>query len=105
MSLRDQSVNDRAPAFWGHHRLLVEQLTGVAGQRQVGLELGDAFVGRGRPGRPDTGLAALLCHQTPLPWVPRAWAALRYDEHREVNKKVHRLWREEGLQVKALRSM
>jgi transposase InsO family protein len=31
----------------------------------------------------------------------RAWAALRYDEGREVNKKkVHRLWREEGLQVK-----
>jgi transposase InsO family protein len=30
----------------------------------------------------------------------RAWAALRYDERREVNKKIHRLWREEGLQVK-----
>ena len=31
----------------------------------------------------------------------RAWATLRYDERREVNKKkVHRLWREEGLQVK-----
>jgi transposase InsO family protein len=31
----------------------------------------------------------------------RAWAALRYDERREVNKKkVHRLWRAEGLQVK-----
>ena len=30
----------------------------------------------------------------------RAWAALRYDERREVNKKkIHRLWREEGLQV------
>jgi putative transposase len=30
----------------------------------------------------------------------RAWAALRYDERREVNKKkVDRLWREEGLQV------
>jgi hypothetical protein len=28
----------------------------------------------------------------------RAWAALRYDERREVNKKkVHRLWREGGL--------
>jgi transposase InsO family protein len=37
-------------------------------------------------------------------WVPgRAWAALRYDERREVNKeKVHRLWREEGLQVKVV---
>jgi transposase InsO family protein len=33
--------------------------------------------------------------------VRRAWAALRFDERREVNKKeVHRLWREEGLQVK-----
>ena len=31
----------------------------------------------------------------------RAWAALRYDECREVNKKrIHRLWREEGLQVR-----
>ncbi|WP_112650005.1 IS3 family transposase [Mycobacterium xenopi] len=29
----------------------------------------------------------------------RAWAALRHDEHRDVNKKkVHRLWKEEGLQ-------
>ncbi len=33
----------------------------------------------------------------------RAWAALRYDERREVNKKkIHRLWREEGLQVKVI---
>ncbi|HYO05006.1 MAG TPA: DDE-type integrase/transposase/recombinase, partial [Mycobacterium sp.] len=31
----------------------------------------------------------------------RAWATLRYEEGREVNKKkVHRLWREEGLQVR-----
>ena len=31
----------------------------------------------------------------------RAWAALRFDERREVNKKkIHRLWREEGLQVR-----
>lgn len=31
----------------------------------------------------------------------RAWAALRFDEGREVNKKKgHRLWREEGLQVR-----
>ncbi len=31
----------------------------------------------------------------------RAWAALRYDERREVNRKeIHRLWREKGLQVK-----
>ena len=33
----------------------------------------------------------------------RAWAALRYDERREVNKKkIHRLWSEEGLQVKVV---
>jgi putative transposase len=33
----------------------------------------------------------------------RAWAALRFDERREVNKKkIHRLWREEGLQVKVV---
>ncbi len=32
----------------------------------------------------------------------RAWAALRFDEGSQVNKKrVHRLWREEGLQVRA----
>ncbi|MGW4094120.1 hypothetical protein ACWEH3_30240 [Nocardia sp. NPDC004718] len=32
----------------------------------------------------------------------RAWAGLRFDEGSEVNiKKVHRLWREEGLQVRA----
>ncbi len=32
----------------------------------------------------------------------RAWAALRFDEGSGVNKKkVHRLWREEGLQVRA----
>ena len=38
-----------------------------------------------------------LCHG-----FRRAWAALRYDECRAVNlKKVHRLWREEGLQVRA----
>jgi transposase InsO family protein len=31
----------------------------------------------------------------------RAWARLRYDERREINKKkIHRLWREEGLQVR-----
>jgi putative transposase len=31
----------------------------------------------------------------------RAWAALRFDERREVNKKkIHRLWCEEGLQVR-----
>lgn len=34
----------------------------------------------------------------------RAWAALRYDERRAVNKKkIHRLWRAEGLQVRVHR--
>ena len=38
---------------------------------------------------------------TPATGSGRAWAALRYDERREVNKKkVHRLWRDEGLQVR-----
>jgi putative transposase len=33
-----------------------------------------------------------------MPWVSAGWGALRYDERREVDKKkVHRLWREEGL--------
>ena len=38
MSSRDQPFSDRASAFWGHHRLLVEQLAGVAGQSELGLE-------------------------------------------------------------------
>jgi len=37
----------------------------------------------------------------PCHGLRRARAALRYDERREVNKKkVHRLWREVGLQVR-----
>jgi putative transposase len=52
---------------------------------------------------PDADLRAWLgayatnhrCHG-----LRRAWAALRHDERRAVNKKkVHRLWRQEGLQV------
>jgi hypothetical protein len=36
-----------------------------------------------------------------MPWVSAGWGALRYDERREVDKKkVHRLWREEGLQAR-----
>ena len=45
MSSRDQPFSDRASVFWGHHRLLVEQLTGVAGQSQLGLQRRDALVG------------------------------------------------------------
>ena len=56
------------------------------------------------PADPDAEMRAWLrayATKHPCHGFRRAWAALRYDEHREVNKKkVHRLWREEGLQVK-----
>jgi putative transposase len=58
------------------------------------------------PADPDADMRAWLrCYATkhPCHGFRRAWAALRYDERREVNKKkVHRLWREEGLQVKVV---
>ncbi|OZG29902.1 hypothetical protein BH683_006995 [Williamsia sp. 1138] len=38
-----------------------------------------------------------LRQQHPVDGFRRAWAALRFDKHRDVNKKkVHRLWKEEG---------
>ena len=53
---------------------------------------------------PDAQLRAWLrayATKHPCHGFRRAWAALRYDERREVNKKkIHRLWREEGLQVR-----
>ena len=56
----------------------------------------------GQPSDPDAELRP-GCARIP-PNIPAtgsgAWAALRYDEGREVNKKIHRLWREEGLQVR-----
>ena len=56
------------------------------------------------PADPDAELRAWLrayATKHPCHGFRRAWAALRYDERREVNKKkIHRLWREEGLQVK-----
>ena len=56
------------------------------------------------PADPDAQLRAWLrgyAVKHPCHGFRRAWAALRYDEHHEVNKKkVHRLWREEGLQVR-----
>ena len=56
------------------------------------------------PADPDTEMRAWLrsyATKNPCHGFRRAWAALRYDERREVNKKkIHRLWREEGLQVK-----
>ena len=55
------------------------------------------------PADPDAEMRAWLrayAARHPCHGFRRAWAALRYDEHREVNKKIHRLWREEGLQVR-----
>ena len=56
------------------------------------------------PADPDAELRAWLrayATKHPCHGFRRAWAALRYDERREVNKKkIHRLWREEGLQVR-----
>ncbi|MGB8386960.1 IS3 family transposase [Mycobacterium sp.] len=56
------------------------------------------------PADPDAEMRAWLrayATKHPCHGFRRAWAALRYDERREVNKKkVHRLWREEGLQVR-----
>ena len=56
------------------------------------------------PADPDTEMRAWLrayATKHPCHGFRRAWAAMRYDERREVNKKkIHRLWREEGLQVK-----
>jgi len=55
------------------------------------------------PADPDAELRAWLRNdatKNPCHGFRRAWAVLRYDEGREVNKKkIHRLWREEGLQV------
>ena len=52
------------------------------------------------PADPDADMRAWLrayATKHPCHGFRRAWAALRYDERREVNKKkVHRLWREEG---------
>ena len=56
------------------------------------------------PADPDAEMRAWLrsyATKNPCHGFRRAWARLRYDERREVNKKkIHRLWREEGLQVK-----
>ena len=56
------------------------------------------------PTDPDADLRAWLRSYStkhPCHGFRRAWAALRHDEGREINtKKVHRLWREEGLQVR-----
>ena len=57
-----------------------------------------------QPTRPDANLRAwrrAYALKHPCHGFRRVWAALRHDEHREVNKKkVHRLRREEGLRVR-----
>ena len=45
MPSRDQPFSDRASAFWGHHRLVVEKLARIAGQGQLGLQRSDPSVG------------------------------------------------------------
>jgi transposase InsO family protein len=56
------------------------------------------------PADPDADMRAWLrayATKHPCHGFRRAWAALRYDECCAVNKKkIHRLWREEGLQVR-----
>lgn len=56
------------------------------------------------PADPDAGLRQQLrtyARQNPRHGFRRAWAWLRFDEDDTVNKKkVHRLWKEEGLQVR-----
>ena len=56
------------------------------------------------PADPDAGLRTLLrdyARSHPLHGFRRAWAHLRHDQGMSVNKKkVHRLWKEEGLQVR-----
>lgn len=56
------------------------------------------------PADPDAGLREQLrtyARKHPRHGFRRAWAWLRFDEGDEVNKKkVHRLWKDEGLQVR-----
>ncbi|WP_157101599.1 IS3 family transposase [Nocardia shimofusensis] len=57
------------------------------------------------PDDPDAGARAWLreyARKNPCHGFRRAWAALRFDEGHQVNRKrVHRLWKQEGLQVRA----
>ncbi|PPI98956.1 IS3 family transposase [Nocardia nova] len=56
------------------------------------------------PDDPDAGARAWLreyARKNPCHGFRRAWAALRFDEGHRVNRKrVHRLWKQEGLQVR-----
>ncbi len=57
------------------------------------------------PADPDAGMRAWLrryAAKHPCHGFRRAWSALRFDEGHRINvKRVHRLWRSEGLQVRA----
>ncbi|MGY5207584.1 IS3 family transposase [Nocardia gipuzkoensis] len=57
------------------------------------------------PGDPDADVRAWLreyARKNPCHGFRRAWAVLRFDEGHRVNRKrVHRLWKQEGLQVRA----
>ncbi|MDV7243636.1 MULTISPECIES: transposase [Rhodococcus] len=68
----------------------------------MGVQRGERGVVRG-PADPDAALRATLreyARTHPLHGFRRAWAHLRHDQAAVVNKKkVHRLWKEEGLQV------
>lgn len=55
MFSHDQSFSNRASVFWAHHRLLVEQLAGVAGQCPFGFELAMHCWWRQVPRRPPSG--------------------------------------------------
>ncbi|WP_156527340.1 IS3 family transposase, partial [Gordonia sp. 852002-51296_SCH5728562-b] len=56
------------------------------------------------PADPDAALREQLrtyARKNPRHGFRRAWAHLRFDDGIEINKKkVHRLWKEEGLQVR-----
>ncbi len=75
----------------------------MQGGRAFPLRLPTVAVGAdtGRPGCRSTCAVAQLCPHASAARFRRAWAWLRYDQGIEVNKKkVHRLWKEEGLQVR-----
>lgn len=94
-------------------RRVVDMLTQVLGMSErfackvVGLHRSTyrRLPAAATPADPDAGLRAWLrayALQHPGHGFRRAWAALRFDEGSDANiKRVHRLWREEGLQVRA----
>jgi hypothetical protein len=67
MSSRDQPFSDHTSVFWGHHRLLVEQLAGIPVQRQLGLQHRDTFVRCGHAIQSRTGLSISKVVKQPRP--------------------------------------